>query len=480
MHFFFAYEAKNTADPKEVIVQEGKTKSDLPTQYQSSVGGFPARFEENLYFGKIDYFINDVQKLEFIAKIRKENEITGIGDANSLSYGTDKINDETRYDLRHTWSSDSWVNDVHLTYEDSLFNPRARTHANGVRLFNNADKLIMNFGGGRDCQNKGQKGWGLQEDFTFTAITNNQIKIGFKYKAIDLRALEQQPYNAQYSYNLDYLSASDFNANISQPYSVEWGAPLPNIGNGGLKSKNKQMGIYLQDDWTATEKLTVTAGLRWDYEESDAYLHYKTPLDVVDGIAKWEGIKNSNINIQNFVSDGHNRTSFKSGFQPRLGFTYKLDNENNTQLFGGLGRAYDRNLFDYLQVESTKATYPTYKIYFNSADPAHGCNLADSNCKSWDTKYLTRSGLNELISGDASAGREVDMLNNKLRTPYSDQFSFGVRGILYETWNAEVSLSHVVSKDGFAWMIANRRSDGSFFHHRLQLGVYRGGTVFQD
>ena len=54
------------------------------------------------------------------------------------------------------------------------------------------------------------------------------------------------------------------------------------------------------------------------------------------------------------------------------------------------------------------------------------------------------------------------MVNNKLKTPYSDQFSLGLRGIL-GAWDAEISLSHIESHDGFVWMLINRRPDGSFF-----------------
>lgn len=269
-----------------------------------------------------------------------------------------------------------------------------------------------------------------------------------------MHASEQQPYNPQYYYNAGF--------SYDEPYQVRWGAPLEGIGDGSLEANNKQFGIYIQDDWTATDRLTLNLGVRWDYEESDSYLDYQTPVDVLAGIANWTNIQNSDLNIQDYISNGNDRDSFKNAWQPRLGFTYDLNDDNDVVLFGGAGRAYDRNLFDNLQLEATKATFPTYEVTFLSANPL-GCSVASATCTPWNAQYLTPDGLATLKGGNKGAGRQVFMLDNNLKTPYSDQFSFGVRGSLYEEWKAEVSLSHIVSKDGFTWLLANRREGGAFF-----------------
>lgn len=450
MHFFFSYEGKNNADPKDVIPENGFTQSSLPAQFQSEVGGHSADFKEDLYFGKLDYVISEEQKIELTAKVRDEVELTGIGGVNAASYGIDKKNDETRLDLSHNWRTDNWLNDVHLTYEDASYNPRPHTvGSNGIVLTNKNRQSVLNTGGGRAFQDKSQSGWGLQEDFTYFAIPGHVLKTGVKYKSVSLTASEQQPYNPQYSYNIQ-------SGQLGTPYRAEWGAPLAGIGDGSAKADNMQFGIYLQDDWSATDNLTINAGLRWDYEESDSFLDYKTPSDVLAGITNWVGIKKSDLNINDYISNGSNRDSFKDAWQPRLGFSYKFNDEHDITLFGGVGRAYDRNLFDNLQLETTKATFPTFSAEFEG-------DVCQNNCIKWDPKYLTLAGLTPLQTGNPGVGREVFMVNNNLKTPYSDQFSFGVRGSLSEDWKGEVSLSRIVSKDGFAWRLANRRDNGSFF-----------------
>ncbi|HSC68823.1 MAG TPA: TonB-dependent receptor [Cellvibrio sp.] len=454
LHFFFAYEGKSNSDPREVVVGAGYDVNKLTPSVQAKLGGVSASFEEDLFFGKLSYAINDAQKLELTAKYRDETELTGVGDQRPIEFGTDKNNDETRVALSHNWRTDNWINDARLTYEDYTFNPRPHTFGNGTILLNAAKNIVLNTGAGRDYQEKSQSGWGLQEDFTYIALDNHQIKTGIKYKQVDLTSVEQQPFNPQYNYNIDY--------SWDQPYLVEWGAPLTGIGNGSVDANNKQFGLYIQDDWSATDRLTINAGLRWDYEESDAYLDYQTPDDVVTALRGWSNLDNSNINAEDYISTGNNRDSFKDAWQPRLGFSYDLGTDNELVLFGGAGRAYDRNLFDNLQLEATKATFPTYRVNFDSEDPQNNCDPAATNCVAWDPRYLTAEGLEELLYANTGAGREVYMVNNNLKTPYSDQFSLGMRGS-FSIWNAEVSLSHIKSEDGFVWMLMNRRPDGNFF-----------------
>jgi outer membrane receptor protein involved in Fe transport len=470
MHFFFAYEGKDNSDPKDVIAEGGYNASNLPAVLQAEIGGRAATFEEDLYFGKIDYLLSDEQKLELTTKIRREVELTNIGDANALSYGTDKKNDETRLDLSHNWRTDNWVNDIHLTSEDATYNPRPHTIGIGKRYNNDNNRTVLNVGAGPDFQEKSQKGWALQEDFTYLAISSHVIKTGFKFKAVDLVATEQQPYSPQFKYNVAY--------SLTDPFEVSWGAPLSTIGNGSAKTSNKQYGIYIQDDWVATARLNINVGVRWDYEESDGFLNYKTPSNVVSALQGWSNIQKSDINVNDYISTGNNRESFKNAWQPRVGFTYNLSDDNDLTLFGGVGRAYDRNLFDNLQVETTKATFPTYtRQFMNGDDSDFVCQAVGGSCVAWDPKYLTPEGLAQLASGIDGTGREVDLVNNKLRTPYSDQFSLGIRGSLNEYWRAEVSLSRIVSKDGFAWLLGNRRADGGFFEPGKNWGTPWGSGI---
>lgn len=480
-HFFLTYEAKEFSRPRDVIPGRSYTVDQLPADLRSQVGGFDAPFEEDLYFGKIDLAVGDNHYFELTARRREESEITNVGGSNGPDYATDKTNEETRVDLRYQWGMGDWMNDAHVTFEDATFSPRPFNSGPGYVLTDdNWWETILSTGGGPDFQEKGQKGWSFQDDLTFTGLDGHTFKMGLKYKSVDLSTTERQPYNPQFYYDID--------SDTTRPYTVRFGSGLAGVGNGSITSKNKQIGLYFQDDWQVNEKLTLNLGLRWDYEDSPAYTDYVTPSSVVAALNAIDPRGNGTqtyaqslalggIDINDYISTGNNRDSFKGAWQPRLGFSYDLTGDERHVIFGGAGRSYDRNLFDWLQLESTKATFPTYQFNFNLPD--HPCTVGVSDCYAWDPSFYDPQTLYALASS-TGAGREIDMLNNDLKTPYSDQFSIGMRnlfGLWGHTWTSSVTLSRIESHDGFAFLLGNRLPTGDFFAPGTTWGAPWGAGV---
>jgi len=463
-HFFLAYEAKEYDRLRTFNPGRGYSIDELPgfIQEQAGAGQLVAPFKEDLYFGKVDWLIGENHYFEFTGKYRDESELTNVGGQNLVSYATNKINEETRGDLRYQYTNGPWLNDFHLTYEDSKFNPTPYTNdvayilsdrsGNGDADFNN---VIVRTGGGSDFQDKGQKGWGIQNDLTFTGFQGHTMKMGVKFKDVDVDATERQPYFPQFTYDIE--------GSLTQPIHVKFGTALPGIGDGSASSANKQYGIYFQDDWEVNDKLLVNLGLRYDYEKSPTYLDYVTPADVAAALRNSTAINNPNsgVNVERYISNGSNRKSFKDGWQPRVGFSYDLFADQAHVIYGGAGRAYDRNLFDWLQLEITKSTFPTTDIDFRRADGTCPRPVAGVPCQDWNPAYFDPAVLAGLAS-QTGLGREVFMLDNNLQTPYSDQFSLGMRNSLGE-WLTDVTLSRVESHDGFAFLLGNRRPDGTFF-----------------
>ena len=453
MHWFLAYERKTIDSPQTVTPGQNISAAQLPAQFRSQLGSVAVPFTEDLLFGKIDFSPDDRNLFELNVKLRYEDEQTNIRDQNTAAWGTTKKTDETRLDLRWQRSTDTWVNDAHLTYEDASFSPRAINSGQGT-ILTTADQnaIVLNAGAGRDFQDKAQKGYSLQNDATYTGFEwsgSHVIKFGAKLKLIELEASEQSPVNPQYYY--------DITQGFGTPYRVDFGAPIAGVGNGSVSSRNQQLGLYAQDDWELNKNLSLNLGLRWDYERTPSYLNYVTPGDVVAGLRSTPGINapGAGFDINDYISNGSNRRSFTNAWQPRVGFSFDLNADQQHVLFGGYGRAYDRNLFDYLQLEQTKGSFATYTRYFNA--PGHSCS--DNNCLA--PAYLDPALLPSLATS-TGAGREIDLIDNNIKTPYSDQFSFGMRNRI-GPWNTEATLSHIVSKDGFVFLLGNRRPDGSFF-----------------
>jgi len=126
-------------------------------------------------------------------------------------------------------------------------------------------------------------------------------------------------------------------------------------------------------------------------------------------------------------------------------------------IFGGAGRSYDRNLYDYLQLEQTKFALGQFTYYFNG--PTQPCT--GTPCLPWDPKYLDLANLQALVQA-SNQGQEYDAINNDIKVPYSDQFSLGIRNKLGD-WNTSATVARVVSKDGFVFTLGNRFPNGAFW-----------------
>ncbi|WP_416307877.1 TonB-dependent receptor domain-containing protein [Neptunicella sp. SCSIO 80796] len=462
LHFLVTYERKDIKTPQDVIGGANIEDFTLPAEYQAMLGSHASDFSEDLFFGKIDWSISDDQTLEASVKVRDESDIVGFGGANTQSYGTDRTVKDNRANIKHTFYADEWQNEIRFTYEDVSWAPTPYTNAPGMVLQNAERQTLLNVGGGRNFQDKGQKGWSIQDDFTWLDLEWNGyhvIKAGIKYKSVKLNTIQQQPYNPQYYYNVEFNSEGMFD--LVQPYRVEWGLPVAGTdAQGRVESDNSQLGLYIQDDWEVTDRLILNLGVRWDYEKSPSFTDFKTPTELVTALHNWSNIQNTDYDIDDFISTGKERDNYTGAWQPRLGFSYALGEERNHTLYGGWGRSYDRNQFDYIQLETSKNTFASVSYLFQG-DASNPCDASSPSCVAWDPKYLTQSGLNELIS-EVEVRGENNLISNDLKMPYSDQSSLGIRSS-WGDWNTDVSVTRIESHDGFNWLLGNRRENGEFF-----------------
>lgn len=464
LFFFMTYERKEFASPRDVGAQN-IDPALLPAEFRTGLGTTSAPFEEDLYFGKLTWQPGDNHLFELSTKVRDEAELTNISGINTPSYGTSKDNESTRVALRYQYSNDTWLNDANLTFEDESFGPRPITFGPGFNLVDGQRRGILNVGGGQDFQDKGQEGWGFQNDLTFFGWEGHTIKMGFKYKAIDINAFEQQPFNPQYLVNLPAeLAQGNTTLASFTPYEVSFGAPLPGAVDRNIQTANKQYGIYFQDDWDVTDRLTLNLGLRYDYEKTPAYENYVTPANLAAALRGWSNLDNTDYDIENYISDGSNRSTFDGAWQPRLGFSYDLTGDERHVIFGGAGRSYDRNLFDVLALEQSKSTFPRYTLRFNTA--ANPCTVGTNNCFDFDPSFYDPQTLYALVAANPNFGAEVNLINNKLDTPYSDQYSLGMRNAITlwgHDWNTSVAVARIESHDGILFRLGNRYPDGTFY-----------------
>jgi outer membrane receptor protein involved in Fe transport len=474
-HFFVAYEGKEFDTPKTVVPGVTGYDSLLPASVQSQIGPVGLPFKENDWFGKIDFEPSDKDRFEVSGHYRHETSISGIGGVTTATAALNTINTDKRFDIRWDHSTDSWFNRLQATYEDAFYTPTPVRIGDGNAYTLTGPQLnttILQTGNSPLAQqNKGQKGPALQDDLTFNDFEwhgDHVIKMGVKYKAVKLTAQDAGDSNALYSY------AVTSSGTEAIPYKVQFGSPTPGL-SPVAKSSDKQFGTYIQDDWAVNDHLTLNLGVRWDYEKTPSYLNYVTPANVIAafnsqdpnapaGQTYAQTLAKGGVNINDYISTGNNRKAPKNEWQPRFGFSYDVNGDENHVVFGGVGRSYDRDLYESLQVEQTKSVLSQPTLNFNTPDVP--CVVGQNSCYTWDPTYLNIPTLQALVAG-TTAGKEVDMVNNNLRAPHSDQFSIGMRNKIGD-WNTSVTFAEVRSYDGLVFTLGNRYPNGSFWQNGSQ------------
>jgi outer membrane receptor protein involved in Fe transport len=473
-HFFIAYEGKEFNSPTVVVPNVTGVTDLLPPSVQSQLGPANLPFKEDDWFGKIDFEPSDKDRIEVSGKYRDETSISGVGGINTTSAGLNTINTDKRFDIRWDHSTDSWFNRLQATYEDAFYTPTPIVTGDGALyvLASNQNMDILQTGNSPLAQqNKGQKGPSLQDDLTFNDFEwhgDHVIKMGVKYKAVKLTAQDAGDSNALFNY------AVGPGGTEAIPYQVQFGSPVPGQSPVATSS-DKQFGTYIQDDWAVNDKLTLNLGIRWDYEETPSYLNFVTPANVVaafnsqdpnapTGQTYAQTLAKGGVNINDYISTGNNRSAPKNEFQPRFGFSYDLDGDEKHVFFGGLGRSYDRDLYESLQVEQTKSVLSQPQLNFDTPDVP--CVVGQSPCYAWNPAYLSIPNLQALVAG-TTAGKEVDLVNNNLKAPYSDQFSIGMRNKIGD-WNTSATVAVVRSYDGLVYTLGNRYPNGAFWENGSQ------------
>lgn len=483
MHYFFSYEAKDIVEPSAAVAaptQWSSFEAFLPADAQAELGPNTRPFNEDLYFLKLDWDISMDDRLELSFKRRDEQGRTDVGGVTAASASKVNFNNEDRWDLRWTHYGASFLNEARLTYEDALFNPAPYNIGNQSVYTRGLDQnqvlLFSDSTSSLAIQRKGQKGPAFQNDITFNALQwhgDHVVKAGLKVKSVELTQSENSAINPSFRYavNDGSLPSSPYTpvGTNAIPYQVNFNLPFAGA-SPIVTTKSKQFGLYIQDDWDVNDKLQLNIGIRWDYEKIPSYLDNVTPAEVVAALTGpgtrpnvsatyAEQLAKGGIDINDYISNGNSRKADKNNFAPRLGFSYDFNGDESLVFFGGFGRSYDRNLYDYMGLEQVKSALSSYQIRFVESS---GCTPTPGSCVHWDPKYL--NGMEELqglVTSNVRNG-EIDLLNNNLKTPYSDQISLGFRTKIGE-WNASAAIANVHSKDGFVFTLGNRYPNGNFW-----------------
>ena len=430
MTFFGSYEYNRQNRDKSVFF--GGSPSRPPEDLSPFLGTFDSPFRSHLGFGKLSYQPSAGQTVDLSYSLRHEREIKDFGDQRSLESANDFTTDVNTVTLRHLATRSSWINEASLTFQRFKWNT---VPLNGD-LIGEDFQGVLRVGGADTEQLFVQDRLALRNDFSrFTQWKGNHaLKAGI--------VLSRMKYDVTKFFTANPVFRFRSSEGFAFPFEAQYGA-----GDPTLNAHNTQLGLFLQDDWSPTQRLTINAGIRWDYETNQLNNDYITPANVIAAV--------SGFVPSNYFTDGNDRPSFKGAFQPRLGVSYDLSGTGRTVLFGGYGRYYDRVLYNSGLDERFRLQFAVRTFRFS----ADGQPRDGQPTLVWQPTYLSKAGLDGIIATGRSGNPEVFLIANDTRPPLSDQFTAGIR---HAFGNVVASLSYAGarSRNGLTFVFGNRNPNG--------------------
>ena len=453
LRFFGSYEGnyQNRSNQVKIVPPSGFPALDT-IDFASRNGFEGSPFRSTLVFGKLTYDATPHSSLELSLNTRHETDIRDFGAPDNirrpLESGVHFKNDVTTGILKYNHFSGAWLDEAALSYQRSRDNPSPVPGSEAVsRLFNDFAGGDAQLGPDVSIQDFTQKRITLRNDLSYSGLQwsgQHVLKTGVSIDFLNYRALKQNGVIPRFVFDSLGHNAA-LRDSFKLPDRVEF-----HIGNPNFLADNMQLGAYVQDDWSPTPRLTLNLGIRWDYESRMLNFDYITPQPIVDSLTKYADSLFLPIDPKRYFTDGTQRPRFLGAFQPRLGFSYALDQAGKTTVFGGFGIFYDRTLFDLAIEEKYALQQPNIVIRFRQpGDPTAG--RVD-----WDPRYMTgRAALDSLRIANPQAGApEVKLIANDLRPPQSRQFTIGVRRLVGDVM-VEAAYAGVRSSNVFVFYFAN-------------------------
>jgi outer membrane receptor protein involved in Fe transport len=450
LFFFVSYEA-NIQDRAFNVVPGGSPadQAQLPFDVSQFTGSFASPFREHLGFGKLTWQVADNQLLELTGSVRIESDLRDFGGQAARERGTNVDNNVYTGRLSYTYTGGTFLNEASLDY----LNSDLQFGAGDAAGFGLSYQGIIQIGGRADFQTVRQEGITFRDNLSLTNLDwhgRHLVKMGIRVSRQNYGVGGSGPNaNPQFEFVRDAAHNLDF----SFPAVVRFGGGDPNV-----EASTTQVGLFVQDDWEVNDHLTINAGVRWDFDSNFNNKDFVTSPAAAAALRQLgldPRIQPAFFDVENYISDGH-RPSDWNNFAPRIGFSYDLHSDQRTVFFGGYGRYYDRALFRSAAEETLLTQYRSGELLFSS----DGLPRDGRPTIQWNPQYLTPAGFQALLASLAAdptspGTSELRVIPNDLKTPYTDQFSLGIRQ-RFGIFRTSLSYSYILGHDQIGYSPLNR------------------------
>ena len=307
---------------------------------QSFLGPLPRHGDQTINFPKLDWVINDRNRASFSYNRLRWDSPAGIQTQASntfgiASFGNDFVKEDWGIARLNTFITNSISNEVRFQYgRDFEFENSQPPSPNEVPLSSNSFgrppqiSIASTTGFQIGKPNFLERGALPDERRTQVADTvtwirgNHAIKLGEDFNHVSDFISNLFNENGSYSYNTigDFLSDYyHFTQGLGTFTTSNYSSYSQAVGPRAFEFRTNDYAFFASDDWKIFPRLTVTLGVRYEYEQ------LPDPL-----------ITNPDIpQTQSMPSD-------KNNFGPRVGFAYDMFGNGRTVVRGGYGMFYGR------------------------------------------------------------------------------------------------------------------------------------------
>ena len=453
LHFFGSYEGniQNRSSRVDFATPPSGFAALDTVNLRQYTGTFGSPFREHLVFAKLSDALSDKSSAELSFSNRYETDVRDFNLNTAQQAAVNYHQNVAVGQLKYNYFTGPWLNEAKVDFSRFQRNPSPNTPGLPRRdyIYSNGDHFI---GSNASTQDYIQNRLGLRNDVTYTGFQlggEHVFKGGASVDFVGYDLVKDNDGTPTFRYAATNATQT---YNFSTPYQLNYGTGDPNFN-----AHTNEVGLYIQDDWSPVKRLTFNLGVRWDYESHMMNYDYVTPKMVVDTLTRYNSQLPIPLDLNRYISTGSNRKPFYGAFQPRFGFSYAIDQESKTTVFGGAGLYYDRTLFDVAVDETQKITHPSFQVNFapRGVTPLPG-QIA------WNDSYLTanRQVLDALVGTFGQP--EAWLIDKDIKVPYSTQFNFGVRQAISD-WAVSATYAGVRGYDQLTLNFGNSgpKADGT-------------------
>jgi len=428
---FVMFGRPSTAPPEVLAIFDDADQGDVK-----------APFESDLFFGKVTWQPSAGHTFDLTGNVRDESERRDFGGRTAFSSGVDQqVKTYAVGGRLNSALTSSLFNDANVSFQQMKWIQGAiDTSTPHLNYFD-----IGELGGRSTIQNVRQQRFTVRDVVTYTA-GSHVLKGGATVAWADYK----------------YDNAQDFNPTFEFRSQDMWLFPFQaflGFGQSAVEFDNTQLGLFVQDDWSVTPRLQVNVGLRWQYESNQLNNDFETPPEVVAAANSARATDFSGnvvhlgdiIDLEDYISTGSNRDSYKNAWQPRIGLSYDVFGNGNTVFTGAWGRYWDHVNLQDIYLEQQRLEWRRFNLCFT--DPRSSQPPSCPNPIPWNDSLQSREALESLIASGAAGGPELFFLQNSTKPPRSDQWNVGIHQRV-GSYIFGVSYNNVRGYNGLIWFPA--------------------------